>query len=74
MGAPEVVRIDLRDVPVEDLAFFHEVGHHAGDNIRLGRRVDAVLVVEVDMVGARRFREPSTDSRMRTGEESITKG
>jgi hypothetical protein len=35
-----------------DLAFFHQLGQRAGGVLDRGGRVDTVLVVQVDVVGA----------------------
>ena len=47
----QIVLVRFRNAPVQDLALADEVGHHARNRLRLDRGVDAVLEVQVDVVG-----------------------
>ena len=52
MGAAQRVQPHLGQAPVQDLAFGHQVLHRTGDILDRHLRVDAVLVEEIDAVGA----------------------
>ena len=52
MRPSQCVRPHLRQAPVQDLALRHQVLDRAGDILDRNLRVDAVLVEEIDAIGA----------------------
>ena len=59
---------------MEDFALGDQVGDDARDLFDGSVRVDAVLVVQVDVVGAEALKEPSTADLMLAGLLSMTPG
>ncbi len=53
MGAAQRLRSHLREAPVQDLALRHQLLDGAGDVFDRDLRVDAMLIEEIDAVGAK---------------------
>lgn len=75
VGAAQILLRRLRDSPVENLPLADQVGHRARLLLGLHLRVDAVLVVEIDAVGAqaaeRLLHRTADGRRTRVGNEGV---
>ena len=58
MGAADVGDARLGQAEVAHLALAHEIAHRAGDVLDRHRRIDAMLIEEIDMVGAEPAQRP----------------
>ena len=70
VGAADRAGAGLGQADVEDLTLAHQLGQHAGSVLDGSARVDAVLVVQVDAVGAQP-RQRALDSSTDVGRAAV---
>ena len=52
MSAAELLLVSLRQPPMRDLAGFYKLRHYSGNFLDRNIRIGAVLIIQIDMIGA----------------------